>query len=243
MIQVGFQRIIENVYRNSGYEDIDWEAAVEWTAALMRVIGVPSAFTNKSTNGLNGNPYPIEISNYRGKLPTDMVIRGSCRRIDINDNMEIYKFSAMQETTDLFFQTPPPNSSSINDPVFFDPTFNTFYIDENGDSQPLVLTQSPFYSNSGELFSYKIDNNIIFTDFKDGYVEINPASPGMKALVNHSSQERDWAVASARTKGRIPTIDELESIKKMWIRSIPKINEHATGFKTLGSPEIRYNNN
>ncbi len=279
--QVGFQRVIENVYRNSGYEDIDWEAAVEWTAALMRVIGVPSAFTNKSTNGLDGNPYPIEISNYRGKLPTDMVIRGSCRRIDINDNMEIYKFSAMQETTDLFFQTPPPDS--ISNPVFFDPTYNTVYIDENGESQPITLTQSPFYSNSGELFSYKIDNNIIFTDFKDGYVEMeyrgfaidaqglplipddekyiraivceiiantdikkwrsNPASPGMKALVNHSSQERDWAVAAARTKGRIPTIDELESIKKSWIRSISKINEHATGFKTLGSPEIRYNNN
>jgi len=277
---VGFSRIIENVYRTSGYDDIDWESAVEWTSALMRIIGVPAAFVQKSTNGLDGNSLPIEISNYRGILPNDIVTRGSCRRIDINDNMEIYKFSAMQETTDLFFQT--PGAESIDNPVFFDPYYNTVYIDENGESQPVTLTQSPSYYGTGDTFTYKIEGNIIFTNFKTGYVEMeykgfaidedglpaipddekyiraivweiiantdrktwrkNP-SPQNKSIYNDSAQERDWAVSSARTKGRIPTVDELESIKNMWVRSIPKINEHATGFKTLGAQEVRYNQN
>lgn len=69
----------------------------------------------------------------------------------------------------------------------------------------------------------------------------NPASPGLKAVVNDSEQRRDFYVAAARNKAHIPNLDEMEAIKNQWIRSIPKINEHANGFKTLGTQEQRYN--
>ena len=57
------------------------------------------------------------------------------------------------------------------------------------------------------------------------------ASPQNAAILNRSERERDWYVGAAITKGRIPSTDEMESIKKAWLRSIPKINEHGTNFK------------
>lgn len=277
---IGLSRIIENIYRDSGYDDIDWEAAVEWTAALMRIIGVPNAYTQKSTNGLDNNPTPIEISGHRGMLPNDIVVRGMCRKVELDDNNEIYKVNPMIETQDVFFQTTvKPN---VDNPVFFDPYHKTVRINEDGDSEDVILTQSPIYNRTGDMLTYKVDGNVIFTNFEEGYVEMeykgfaideqglpmipddekfiravvaeitwkldklrwrkNP-SPQNKSIVNDSAQERDWAVASARTKARIPTLDEIEAIKNSWVRSITKINEHGTGFSTKHIPEVRYTQN
>ena len=68
---------------------------------------------------------------------------------------------------------------------------------------------------------------------------VNPASPGMKALLNDSEQKRDFYVGAARNKAHIPTIDKMESIKNRWISLIPRINEHRNGFATLNNQERR----
>jgi len=69
----------------------------------------------------------------------------------------------------------------------------------------------------------------------------NPASPGLRAVLNDSEQQSLWYIGSARNKSHIPTYDGMESLKNMWLRSIPKPNEHSNGFKTLNKQERRYN--
>lgn len=69
---------------------------------------------------------------------------------------------------------------------------------------------------------------------------INP-SPQNKSILNDSEQQRDFYVAAARNKSHIPSLDKMESIKNMWLRSITKVNEHKTGFATLSAQEQRYN--
>lgn len=126
---------------------------------------------------------------------------------------------------------------------------------------------------------YKINNNVIFTSFENGYINLaykayptdddgflmvpddeklraaikyhliykidfrrwraNPASPGMKALLNDSEQRRDFYVGAARNKAHIPTYDKMESIKNRWIGLIPRINEHMNGFTSLNKREKR----
>ena len=277
---VSLGRVIESAYRDSGLDMIDWEAAVEWTAALIRLIGVPSSYVQKSTNDQDNNPPFIEISNYRGILPTDIVVRGECRRVELNTDGVPYKMASMTETDDIFFQTDSAQNSEY--PVFFDPYFQTVSISDTGDSERVTLEQSPNYYGFSDTYSYKIEGNIIFTNFKEGYVEMaykgfmtdeyglpmipddekyiravkweiisnidrivwrkNP-SPQNKSIYNESSQERDWAVSAAITKGRIPSTDELEAIKRSWLRSIPKTDEHSTNFKTLNISERRFTQN
>lgn len=41
----------------------------------------------------------------------------------------------------------------------------------------------------------------------------------------------------------MPNTDQLESIKNSWLRLVPEINEHASGFSTLGQAQAYYNHN
>lgn len=278
---VPLSRVIENAYRRSGEDFIDWESAIEWTAALIRVLGIPASYIQKSTNNQDNNPPFIEVNGYRGILPTDVVVRGNCRRVALNDDGVATRFAAMVESTNIFFGT--DSTAERSHPVFFDPYFETVQVDDDGNSESLTLTQEPYYFGTTESFDYKVEGNIIFTQFETGYIEMeykgfmtdsgglpmipddekyiraimweiisnndfvkwrkNPNNTGLKSVYNESNRERDWAVAAAITKARIPTLDEMEAMKNSWLRSIPKTNEHSTNFKTQNKPEIRYNQN
>ena len=277
------QKVVEDVFRDAGFNEVDWESAVAWTVQLMGKIGIPYQYVTKSTNGLDGNHPFICIENYRGKMPDELVNVVACRKVLFDESGNLVNTSPMIESTDLYHYTPTDNSARNTNS--FSPTVNITEseIDEYGD----ITTEEVQYeteSLGGKAVgssSYKIQGGIITTDFKDGYVEMvykaypidvngfpmipddekymaalqhyiiykidwkkwraHPASPGMKALVNDSEQQSDWYIAAARTKAHIPTIDGMEKLKNMWVRSIPKPNEHHTGFKSINKQEQRYN--
>lgn len=62
-------------------------------------------------------------------------------------------------------------------------------------------------------------------------------------VFQYSEQQRDWYVAAARSKASIPSLDKMEAIKNMFLRSIPKVNEHNSYFKYSNVPEQRYTYN
>lgn len=277
---IAIERVIENAFRKTQSEEIDWESAVEWTVSLMKILGVPSIFIDKFTNGKDNNPFFIEISDYRGVIPNDVISIKGLRKVSLSDEYEVVGSYPLVETQELFFDT-PTNINSIA-PVVYEPYYKTVTIDDNGDVIPIELTQEVTYPSQTVTYSYKLDNNIIFTDFEEGYIEMaytgialderglpmipddeklinalmwdiisnidyitwrkNP-SPQNKSIVNHSEQQRDWYVGQAQSKAKIPSIDELESIKNAWLRSIQDVNAHATGFKSNNFPEIRYTQN
>ena len=59
-------------------------------------------------------------------------------------------------------------------------------------------------------------------------------------VYHHSEQQREWYIASAKNKANMPSIDQMEYIKRMFLRSIPKIDEHGTYFKYSNVQEQRY---
>jgi len=50
-----------------------------------------------------------------------------------------------------------------------------------------------------------------------------------------------WYKAKAQT--RVPTYDEMETLKNIHIRMIPKVNMHSDGFNAIGSQELRIAHN
>ena len=54
--------------------------------------------------------------------------------------------------------------------------------------------------------------------------------------------EQNWLFycQSAANKSRMPSIDQMESLKNQWLRSIPKINEHDSSFRYQHVEEQRY---
>lgn len=56
--------------------------------------------------------------------------------------------------------------------------------------------------------------------------------------------KRSWNFYCKQAYGNalMPNKDQLESIKNSWLRLVPEINEHSSGFSTLGQRQIIYNN-
>jgi len=56
---------------------------------------------------------------------------------------------------------------------------------------------------------------------------------------------REWNYYCKQAYGDalMPDIDKLESIKNAWVRLVPEINEHNSGFSTLGQAQHYYNHN
>lgn len=60
-------------------------------------------------------------------------------------------------------------------------------------------------------------------------------------VYQHIERERDWKVAQAVNKSKMPSIDEMESFKNQWLKLIPNYNNHATFFKNMQVPERMFN--
>lgn len=369
---ISFQPVVEAVYRRAGYQQIDWTEAIEVIGETIRLIGVLPAFKEVTTNGINDNPTPLEVVDYRVALPSECVNFKTARKVILSEeeneeggtDLLINRFVPMIQATNLFYQTPMNNLNSLipagtynyvsmkqTEIITLSGTSGTAIITEAGGltktvsfvtsltvsaanfvtanaaaylAQGITLTSDEdtiiFVSESGEHFSvpiitnstgnltgtvtetttdepvtiyspqlksnievvyeYKINNGYIYTNFETGFIECiytafvtdehgYPMIPDDQRYIeavrwslienidykkwrvgeitdkvyNHSLQQKDWYVASAKSKANMPSIDQMESIKEMWLRSIPKVREHDTYFKTSNVAEKRYTQN
>lgn len=275
------RQVVESAYMDAGIDDINYPFAVETCVNLMGLIGVPDLYIEKTTN--NTDQPAIVVSDYRAKLPDDMVELVDMRKILLDSEGRVNSFSEMIESSDVYHST--QNYTDSGGSVSFSPVGNHPLMeldeyDELSVEDGIVVGENS-YRITNAVYTYKIQGNYIFTNFKDGYIDVvyrgypldeegfpmipddekfksalkyeiifkldyktwraNPASPGLKALVNDSEQRRDWYVGAAKTKGRIPTIGQMESLKNQWLRTIPKLKSHADGFKSNNIQETRYN--
>lgn len=109
---ISFQSVIESVYRRAGYQTIDWAEAIEVIAEAIRLIGVLPAYRDVITNGQNGNPNPLEVTDFRVAMPTDVVSVIGMRKVQLSEtevdggtDLKISGFSPMIEASDMFYQS------------------------------------------------------------------------------------------------------------------------------------------
>lgn len=276
---ISLKAIIESVYRDSGIDEINFETALEDAAELIGLMGVPYTYIDKATDGVIA---PVsQVMGYRAMLPNDAAYIIGMRRIILDSNNVIIHSDPMIESSNIYQYSQMDEATSISN--FVTPTASApimgFDEEDNFVATDGQIIGSTPIGRKTTPYSYRINNNIIYTDFKEGYINIiykafptdeegflmipddeklraavkyhliykidyrrwrvNPASPGMKALLNDSEQRRDFYVGAARNKAHIPSIDKMEAIKNRMLRSIPKINEHMNGFKSLNTQERR----
>lgn len=277
---VSIKHIIEKVYRDTGIEEIDFEAALEWSVELMGLIGIPCVYIDRNTNGVDDDF--IYIENFKALLPPDLVTLKAARRVFISDTGEISGYKSMVESNDIYHNTQGTIDSIVEPmPPIVNVVSFTFDEDEQLGVTTTTISPEPIKSYQSGSLTYKIDNGYIFTNFETGYVELaysgypidnegfplvpddekykqalkyfliykldwknwrrNASIPSYKAIVNDSEQQSLFYISAARNKAHIPSVDKMESIKNMWVRSIPKLNEHSNNFRTTNIQEQRYN--
>jgi hypothetical protein len=300
---IGLSEIIERVYRSTEYDVLPWSDAAEDVLDCLRLLGVPGSYIDTTTNGQRDNPVPIIITNFRGELPFNLAVPGPCRLIQLDSNFNIITFKPMIESQDLFYQSPTVVEefvTSVKDHTLaLTTTSLNIKLDLVQSELDSLNTQAAIdgledivgdikqaesrvvTSNSAhaDFFpKYKLNNDYIFTNFKEGFVEMSykalpvdsngmpmvpdnirfikavewylisridykrwrtTRNPSDQKIWEHSDRESLWYLQSARTAAHMPSLDKMESIKRMLMRSIPKINMHADGWKSASTQEQR----
>lgn len=328
---IPFYTIVEKVYRDAGYQQVDWNDAIEWIGDVIGLIGVKDAYKTITTNSIDG-PDPLKIIDYRAQIPSGFINLVSARKVSVDSEGDVVGYQPMLYSTDMFYQSPfkkiessiPAGTYNYNDWILIEVANATTEFgvnvvvgakihDQNLDAYwevtdsliatdtitsrltDLVSVDSSLVSTDGEFtfspivvggtplgfttefnFSYRINASYIETNFEDGFVELVyngfvtdehgfPMIPDearyreavtsflierldykawRKGLLpdkvyNKSCQERDWYIGAARNKANIPSIDRMESIKNMFLRSVQKITAHQNGFKFSNLQERR----
>jgi hypothetical protein len=84
-----------------------------------------------------------------------------------------------------------------------------------------------------QAVAYEIAYKIAFKMFMQGNIT--------DKVFQMIERERDWKVAQAVNRSKIPSVDEMESFKNQWLTLIPNYNNHSTFFKNMQLPQKMFN--
>ena len=101
--------------------------------------------------------------------------------------------------------------------------------DNNG--YPLIPDDASFI----EAIYWYIAMKLLYPQWKQGSVR--------DAVYYDARRSWNYYCKQAYGNALMPNLDQLESIKNSWLRLVPEIHEHATGFSTLGQRQIIYSSN
>lgn len=224
--------IIEKVLRDTNSKGtVDLYDAIEWAGECIEFIAAPIPLSDRHDC--------ITIENFKGKLPCDLYMLMGAREDDSKQTMryetDIYHHTKVCQ--DVNHNCSSDITYTINDDYMFtsfeEGTVEIVYkavpTDSNG--FPLIPDDIKFV----KAVEYYIMERIFFRKLIAGSIGEN--------VYARIERDRDWYMGAAQTRGVMPSPDMMESIKNNWLRLIPKINHHASGFKGIGEAEQRYTHN
>lgn len=221
--------IINKLYRDLGVNvELNEINIIEWCAEAMSMIGAYSQYQNIATKWT--------VDNYRFKLPCDFVYL-----VDISYGGKPMSYQNKKLINNYLC----PDCNTIPNCC----TSDTFYI-ENGfinttfqDGELCVVYQAVMLD--GEGFPM-IPDNVYFDKALAAYctymLDRIEFRKGKIAEKVYKDSERDWYfyVNSARGAANMPSLHELENLKRLWVRLIPLQNEHNNHYSNINNPERRH---
>lgn len=214
--------ILDKLLRHPLMQDISLETAVDYTIDFMRIVGVPSMFTEK-TKVLN-------IEMYRALLPDDYHQMIQVRKVDgpafryssdsfhISDNKDTSK-----PITDLTYKIQGSIIYTSMEKGEIEISYQSIDTDDEG--YPLLPDNSSF-TRALELYIKKQWFTVLF--------DLGKIS---NAVLQNVQQEYAWAVGDCQTEFNRLSIDKAESFYNSWRTLIIRDTEHRTGFINNGTKE------
>lgn len=197
-------------------QDLSLETAVDYAVDFLRIVGVPSMFSEKVIY--------LKVDNYRAKLPCDYY-----KVIQVRPKGR----PALIASTDSFFMggryRDESNTYKIQGNIIYtsleDDTLELAYlaIETDKDGYPLIPDNSSF-TRALELYIKKQWFTILFDLGK-----INPN------VLQNTQQEYAWAVGDCMTEFNRLSIDEMEAFSNSWRTMILRDRQHASGFANNGT--------
>lgn len=217
------KQTIAKVYRDLALEDESrWEDMIEWSAEALEQIGTFAQHVHKTEI--------IEVSSYKAAIPCTLVkvIGMETRNEALTYNSGTYD-TAELATTSGTVRTMSHTGYTMNNAWF---NFNF----EKGEIRIAYLA----IPTDDEGFPL-IPDSVSFREAIEKYIVMKMMYPKfLTDSINPNTWDRivndwNWFCGQARGVGNMPNMDKMESIKNMWNRLKPEMNQHKTHFANLNN--------
>lgn len=208
--------ILDNLMQHELLQDITLEQVVGYTIKFIGIFNMPKMYADKEVC--------IDIHNYRGKLPCDLV-----SVIQVRDNQSGVCIPTISGTMfnpkslerafktqgRLIYTTFKEGSVTV--------AYKAIPVDDEG--YPLIMDNERF-KNALELF---IKKDRFGKYFDMGKIAFN--------VLQHTEAEYAWAAGQLAEELKMPSINEWENISQAHNQLLPKTEEFKKGFETTGITE------
>ena len=214
MTYISIRQVIDNLLADNSMKKLSLERAVNYAVEFIRVVGMPQTFIDKVER--------IKVYNHRAQLPCDFIEATTVRH---------YKGPAYTYATGSFgpqgFLTYKIQGNVIftsDENPEIEIAYRALNLDEDG--FPLIIDNGTF-ARALELYIQKRWFTILFNNGEIDY-----------RVLQNIQQEYGFAVKTAQSDLVRPSVDQMESITRMWNSLIQKNNKHLDSFNRLNRPDL-----
>lgn len=215
--------ILDKILRHPLMQNLSLETAVDYTIEFMRIVGVPSIFTEKTEI--------LKIEKYRAMLPSDYYQMIQVRKV----NGPSLRYSSnsfhMSESDDSNNRNISDFTYKIQGSIIYtsmengeiEISYESIVTDDEG--YPMIPDNSSF-TRALELYIKEKEFTILF---EMGKIQF--------PVLQNIQQKYAWAVGDCQTEFNRLSIDKAESFYNSWRTLIIRDTEHRTGFINNGVKE------
>lgn len=265
MVLKGFiscKSVIDDIFRDTDHQGpIDYADSIYWIYECLSLLKQPLQYVRKVT-GYMGNPN-LDITNYRAELPCDVhqieqiAVNGVAARYATGTFHHLLSGSCCGVSNDTsvgdlfidnFGNAFSPQSSNFlgnsvtSGQITFDINDNFLTLSVKEGKVCLAYwafpTDTEGYPMIPDDITYKIaTKKYVMMKMSNIEWRKDPSNQGKRAIFNYDESEWLWYAGKATNDAKMPSVDQMESLKNQLVRLIPNVNAHSKFFSDLGSPE------
>ena len=214
---INIREALSRVLKHPLLQDVTLEQAVQYTIDFIGIFGMPKLYQDKEE--------ALHVEDFRAVLPCDLISinqikeckTGICLR-SMTDN-----FYTKDDNSELSFKTQGDilyTSFKTGDILV---SYKAIPIDEDG--YPLLI-DNPVFLKALESYIKKEAFTVLFDMGKI-----------TSAVLQNTQQQYAWLAGQLQSEFNMPSISEMESIKRSWCTLLQRTNEFSSGFKNNGNQE------
>jgi len=223
---INIREVLSRILRHPLLQDITIEQAVQYTIDFIGIFGLPKLYQDKEE--------VIHIKDFRGLLPCDL--------ISINQVKDCKSNICLRSMTDNFMPEEHYDKiigHKLPQELSFKTQGQLLYVSfKTGD----VLVSYKAIPIDKDGFPLLIDNPV-FLKALEAYIkreaftilfDMGKIAP---AVLQNTQQQYAWLAGQLQSEFTIPSISEMESLKRSWCTLLQRTTEFNNGFKNNGDQE------
>lgn len=214
---INIREVLSRLLRHPLLTDLTLEAAIQYTIDFIAAMGLPNVYINKIAS--------VEIDNYRGVLPCDLISieQVRCGNNYLRSMTDTFNGTGINEREEATFKTQGNVIFTSFKTGEIEISYKAIAVDEDG--LPM-LPDNAIFLKTLELYIKKEWFTILF--------DMGRITP---AVLQNTQQEYAFKAGQCNNEFIIPSISEMESFTRMWNTLVPRTTEFNRGFKHMSDRE------